>query len=166
MEKELPNYILIRANIKNVYLHIKDGQLIVKAPNRISKKEIDKIVLKKAKWIDNNLKKAKVKQEKEDLYTKEEFIQIIKDTVKDMSNLTGLYPQKCTIKDIKYAWGSCSSKKNISLNSNLIKYSRQAIQYVVLHELCHIKYMNHSKDFWNLVGIYMPNYKEVKKEFK
>lgn len=166
MEKELPNYILIRSNIKNVYLHIKDGQLIVKAPNKINKKEIDKIVLKKAKWIDNNLKKAKVKQEKEDLYTKEEFIQIIKDTVKDMSNLTGLYPQKCTIKDIKYAWGSCSSKKNISINSNLIKYSRQAIQYVVLHELCHIKYMNHSKDFWNLVEKYMPNYKEVKKEFK
>lgn len=156
MEKELPNYILIRSNIKNVYLHIKDGQLVIKAPNKISKKDIDEIVLKK----------VKLKEEKEDLYTKEEFVQIVQNTVRNMSNLTGLYPQKCTIKNIKYAWGSCSSKRNISLNSNLIKYSKQAIQYVVLHELCHIKYMNHSKDFWNLVEKYMPNYKEVKKEFK
>lgn len=166
MEKELPNYILIRSNIKNVYLHIKDGQLVIKAPNKISKKDIDEIVLKKAKWINDNLKKVKLKEEKEDLYTKEEFVQIVQNTVRNMSNLTGLYPQKCTIKNIKYAWGSCSSKRNISLNSNLIKYSKQAIQYVVLHELCHIKYMNHSKDFWNLVEKYMPNYKEVKKEFK
>lgn len=166
MEKELPNYILIRSNIKNVYLHIKDGQLVIKAPNRISKKDIDEIVLKKAKWINDNLKKVKLKEEKEDLYTKEEFVQIVQNTVRNMSNLTGLYPQKCTIKNMKYAWGSCSSKRNISLNSNLIKYSKQAIQYVVLHELCHIKYMNHSKDFWNLVEKYMPNYKEIKKEFK
>lgn len=166
MEKELPNYILIRSNIKNVYLHIKDGQLVIKAPNKISKKDIDEIVLKKAKWINDNLKKVKLKEEKEDLYTKEEFVQIVQNTVRNMSNLTGLYPQKCTIKNIKYAWGSCSSKRNISLNSNLIKYSKQAIQYVVLHELCHIKYMNHSKDFWNLVEKYMPNYKEVRKEFK
>lgn len=166
MEKELPNYILIRSNIKNVYLHIKDGQLVIKAPNKISKKDIDEIVLKKEKWINDNLKKVKLKEEKEDLYTKEEFVQIVQNTVRNMSNLTGLYPQKCTIKNIKYAWGSCSSKRNISLNSNLIKYSKQAIQYVVLHELCHIKYMNHSKDFWNLVEKYMPNYKEVRKEFK
>ena len=44
-------------------------------------------------------------------------------------------------------------------------YSKEVIRYVILHELCHIKHMNHSKKFWELVENYMPNYKEVKKEF-
>ena len=72
-------------------------------------------------------------------------------------------PNKITIKKIKYAWGSCSNKKNITINLELIKYSEQAIRYVILHEFCHIKYMNHSKDFWNLVEKYMPDYKQIKK---
>ena len=73
---------------------------------------------------------------------------------------------KITIKEIKYAWGSCSSKKNITINLELIKYSQKAIRYVILHELCHIKHMNHSKEFWKLVEKYMPEYKEIQKEFK
>ena len=48
----------------------------------------------------------------------------------------------------------------------LIKYSEKAIRYVILHELCHIKHMNHSKEFWKLVEKYMPEYKEIQKEFK
>ena len=98
-------------------------------------------------------------------YNKEEFKRIIEKNVNELVQLTGLKPNKITIKQIKYAWGSCSSKKNITLNLELIKYSQEAIRYVILHELCHIKYMNHSKDFWNLVEKYMPNYKQVKKEF-
>ena len=58
------------------------------------------------------------------------------------------------------------SNKNITINQKLISYSETAIRYVILHELCHLKYMNHSKEFWNLVQIYMPEFKEVKKEFK
>ena len=92
--------------------------------------------------------------------------EIIEKNANELIQKTGLKPNKITIKQIKYAWGSCSSKKNITLNLELIKYSQQAIRYVILHELCHLKYMNHSRDFWNLVEKYMPNYKQVKKEFK
>ena len=79
---------------------------------------------------------------------------------------TGLIPNKIRIKDIKYAWGSCSSNKNITINQKLISYSEDAIRYVILHELCHLKHMNHSKEFWDLVQKYMTEYKQVKKEFK
>ena len=47
-----------------------------------------------------------------------------------------------------------------------MKYDRNVIQYVVLHEICHLKYMNHSEEFWNMVEKYMKNYKEVRKKLK
>ena len=159
-------YKIIYSRIKNVYIHIKNGEVIVKAPRRVSKKEIDKIVKSKEDWIKKTLAKTKIKSEKEKLYTDEEFKTIVEETANELIKKTGLIPNKVRIRDIKYAWGSCSANKNVTISYKLIYYSKEAIKYVILHELCHIKYMNHSKAFWNLVLIYMPNYKEIKKEFK
>lgn len=159
-------YEIKYSKIKNIYIQIKDGKVIVKAPRRVSKKEIEKILEQKSEWIQKTIEKETRKQEKKPLYRKEEFKEIVEKYVNELVKQTGLVPNKITIKQIKYAWGSCSSKKNITINLELIKYSEQAIRYVILHEFCHIKYMNHSKDFWNLVEKYMPDYKQVKKEFK
>ena len=157
-------YQIKYSKIKNIYIQIKNGQ--IKAPKRVSKKEIEKLIEQKAEWIQKSLEKEKQKQSKQALYTKEEFKQIVTSNAKELINETGLIPNKITIKEIKYAWGSCSSKKNITINLELIKYSEKAIRYVILHELCHIKHMNHSKEFWKLVEKYMPEYKEIQKEFK
>ena len=159
-------YKIVYSKIKNVYIHINNGEVIVKAPKRVSKKEIDKIVKSKAEWIKKTLEKNKIKSEKEKLYTDEEFRVIVEETANELIRETGLVPNKVRIRDIKNAWGSCSANKNITISYKLICYSKDAIKYVILHELCHIKYMNHSKDFWNLVATYMTNYKEIKKEFK
>lgn len=159
-------YKIIYSRIKNVYIHIKNGEVIVKAPRRVSKKEIDKIVKSKEDWIKKTLAKTKIKSEKEKLYTDEEFKTIVEETANELIKKTGLIPNKVRIRDIKYAWGSCSANKNVTISYKLIYYSKDAIKYVILHELCHIKYMNHSKDFWNLVATFMSNYKEIKKEFK
>lgn len=159
-------YEITYSKIKNVYIQIKDGKVIIKAPRRISKKELEKIIEKKTDWINKNLEKSEQKQEKKKLYTEEQFKQIVEENANNLIKETGLIPNKIRIKNIKYAWGSCSANKNITINYNLIKYSEEAIKYVILHELCHLKYMNHSEDFWNLVGKYMPEYKEIRKEFK
>ena len=159
-------YEIKYSKIKNIYIQIKDGKVIVKAPRRVSKKEIEKILEQKSEWIQKTIEKEIKKQEKKPLYTKEEFKKIVEKHVNELIKQTGLVPNKITIRQVKYAWGSCSNKKNITINLELIKYSEQAIRYVILHEFCHIKYMNHSKYFWNLVEKYMPDYKQVKKEFK
>ena len=80
--------------------------------------------------------------------------------------LTGLAPDEYNIKKLKSVWGKCSSSKKITINQDLMMYSRHAIEYVVLHEFCHLKFMNHSKNFWGLVEKYMPDYKEAEKELK
>lgn len=68
-----------------------------------------------------------------------------------------------TIRDQKSRWGSCSSRGTLSFNYRLVFAPPKVLDYVVVHELCHLTHMNHSKDFWNLVGQVMPEYKEYKK---
>ena len=83
-----------------------------------------------------------------------------------VTRIVGIKPNKYRIKRLKTAWGTCTQNKNITINSELMKYDRQVIQYVVLHEICHLKYMNHSKEFWNMVEKYMKDYKEVRSRLK
>ena len=163
MEEE---YQIIYSKIKNVYIQIKDGKVLIKAPKNINKSKIDLIIKSKKDWINKNLEKSRRKEEREELYTQEEFRNIIENISNELIRLTGLVPNKVRIRNIKYAWGSCSQNKNITINYNLIKYDKNVIRYVIIHELCHLKYMNHSKKFWNLVERYMPDYKNIRKELK
>ncbi len=80
--------------------------------------------------------------------------------------LTGISPKSYKVGKYKSMWGNCSSKREIKINQNVIWYSQREIEYVCLHEICHLRYMNHKKEFWNMVEKYMPNYKESVKKLK
>ncbi len=67
------------------------------------------------------------------------------------------------IKDQKTRWGSCSSKNNLNFSWRLIMAPERVLDYVVVHELCHLTHMNHGKEFWALVESVMPDYKDCKK---
>ena len=151
-------YNIVYGKIKNLYIHVKDGNVIVKAPKYISKEYIDNIIDKKRDWILKKLEETKtVKKERE--YTNKD-IEKLKNKLdvifKELIEETNLIPNKVRIRNIKCAWGSCSSNKNITINLKLVDRQDIEIKYVVLHELCHLKYMNHSEKFWNLVEKYMP----------
>ncbi len=161
-------YTLQRSKIKNLYIYIKNGEVIVKAPLRLSDKYIEEFLNKKSKWIYEKLEenKTKVKKEKEEKITQEDvkrLQKIVKENIYKYSKILGRSPKKVRIRDLKYAWGSCSSNQNISINLKLATKDERAIEYVVLHEMCHLIHMNHSKNFWNLVEKNMPKYKEYKK---
>lgn len=70
------------------------------------------------------------------------------------------------IKDLKSKWGSCSSKRNINLNWQLVLLEETLIDYVIVHELMHLREMNHSPAFWSWVGKYYPDYKQARKQLK
>ena len=71
-----------------------------------------------------------------------------------------------TVRDQKSRWGSCSSRGTLSFNYRLIFAPPKVLDYVVIHELCHLTHMNHSKEFWNMVEDILPDYKEHRKWLK
>lgn len=79
---------------------------------------------------------------------------------------TGGRVNEIRIKDQKTRWGSCSSLRNLNFSWRLILAPPEVLDYVVVHELCHLTHMNHSRDFWNMVESVMPEYKEHKKWLK
>ena len=167
-ENEIP-YTIVRSKIKNLYIHIKEGNVIVKAPLRLSESKIRKFVIQKSEWIAKNVNEYKKKPKIEEKITQEELnklAQLIQKNIQKYISILGVSPKQVRIRNLKYAWGSCSTNKNISINSKLAKKSEKTIEYVVLHEMCHLVYMNHSKQFWALVGQNMPDYKKWKKELK
>lgn len=74
--------------------------------------------------------------------------------------------QKISIRGQSSRWGSCSRKGNISLNYKLLKLRKELIDYVIIHELCHLIQLNHSAKFWREIELIIPNYKELKKELR
>ena len=80
--------------------------------------------------------------------------------------LTGGTYTRITIRDQKTRWGSRSSSGTLSFNYRLMYAPLKVLDYVVVHELCHITHMNHSKDFWNMVASILPDYKESRNWLK
>lgn len=166
---EVIPYELTKSKIKNMYIYIRNGKVTVKVPIRMKDKQIYDFVNKKAKWIYE-----KVKQEKETPKMQEEIKPedrerlelIVKNKIEKYTKLLKERPNKVRIRDIKYAWGSCSSNRNITINEKLARKEEKVIEYVILHEMCHLKYMNHSKGFWTLVETYMPEYQKYKNRLR
>lgn len=89
---------------------------------------------------------------------------IFSDICSKVSQKVGLFPNSIKIRDMKSRWGSCNIKtKNITLNYRLYLKPIEAIEYVILHEICHLLYPHHQKSFWDFVAKFMPDYKIRKK---
>lgn len=166
---EIISYELVKSKIKNMYIYIKDGKVTVKVPTRLKEKDIQDFVNKKSKWIYEKIKQDRKKTKVEEKIEQEEVEKleiVVKNSIKKYAQELKELPNKVRIRDIKYAWGSCSSNRNITINKKLAKKDVKVVEYVVLHEMCHLKYMNHSKEFWNLIQVHMPEYKQYKKILK
>ncbi len=87
---------------------------------------------------------------------------IINERLVHYSNILKLNYNDVRIKEQKTRWGSCSQKGNLNFNWRLVMAPLWILDYVVIHELCHIKHLNHSKDFWDMVELYYTNCKEAK----
>lgn len=94
------------------------------------------------------------------LYTKAK--ETITKRVSYFARLMGVSYRNITIREQKTRWGSCSSEKNLNFNWKLILAPPEVLNYVVIHELCHLKEMNHSKAFWDEVEKVMPEYETYK----
>ena len=99
-------------------------------------------------------------------WIKEKADNYIVNRAKALCEMYGFSYNKISIKNQKTRWGSCSTKKTLSFNSKLMYFNDKVIDYVVIHEMCHLKEMNHSNKFWKLVAEIMPEYKKYKAQLK
>ena len=107
----------------------------------------------------SGVKQAKVNEVVEDWYRKQAKKYLINE-VNIYCEKLGVKYNKLVIKNTKTRWGSCSSKGNLNFNYNLIKMPKEILEYVVIHEVCHLKHLNHSKEYWQLVKSLCVDYKE------
>ena len=97
---------------------------------------------------------------------KDDALQVARDKVAHWNQLYGFSFNKITIGRGSSRWGSCSSKGNLRFNYKILFLSEEFQDYLVVHELCHLKEMNHSNRFWGLVEKQIPNYKDLRKRLK
>ena len=165
-------YKLIRSNRKTLGIQVKDGEVIVRAPMLLSKNRIEAFIALKSNWINNALKRDTLKKSAEKF--SENDIKLFKEKAKAIlpqkadffARLMGVSFGKITVRKQKTRWGSCSSKGNLNFNCMLMCLPEELIDYVVVHELAHLKQMNHSALFWAEVGAILPNYKSLRKALK
>jgi len=148
---------------KNISIKIQNNQVILIIPKARffqSQKKLDlqaeKFLNLKEKWIKTKLKKQ-TNPIFED-YSKETFLKykvqaqkLCETKVKFWASKMWLSYNKITVKNLKSKWGSCSNKKNLNFSYKIIFLSEYEQDYLIVHELSHLKYMHHQKDFWDLV---------------
>jgi predicted metal-dependent hydrolase len=200
-------YTVIRSNRKSIALIIgNDANLIVRAPQNATDKEIADLVQKRERWIRDKQNLVSIFGEKHspvildsgegimylgNIYTiirgdvdeicisgtnmlipqafqksdviewlKGEAEKVLSERVKKYSSLTGTSYSSLKLSDAKARWGSCGAKGSLNFAWRLIMCPISVIDYIVVHELSHIAYKNHSEGFWARVKTVLPNYTE------
>lgn len=154
---------LIRLLNKNKNKQDKDGEIKILGLKYNIKEDpnISKITFNNGNIYINN---SKYLEKYISNLTRQVFNEEINKILKIMPNIPKF---TLKIRKMKTRWGVCNYvKKIITLNSKLIKYDRNIIDYVIIHELSHFTYHNHSSNFWELVATYFPNYKKARKELR
>ncbi len=209
--------IILKSNRKTLSLCVmKDGSVVVHAPNRASESQIERFVLSKQPWLASKIaiientrqkfsevisgeeclffgvqcKKIKsdttrridfdqnhnivvpngVGEDKEILliknWYKKQAKEILVKRTKEIMNKIKLIPSDIKINDAKCKWGSCNTKGVVSFNWRVVMLEPAVIDYVIVHELCHLVEFNHSKKFWSLVNTFLSDAHKRKQKIK
>lgn len=167
-------YRLIRSRRKSLGIEIKGaGDLYVRSPLRMPLSEIHRMIEKNQNWIDGHVEKRQAifEKQKDSLYGE---MRLDENEIKRLTNLAketipprvelfaksmGVDYGRITIRHQKTRWGSCSGKGNLNFNCLLMLTPPEVQEYVIVHELCHRKEMNHSYRFWAEVEDVLPDYR-------
>lgn len=160
------DYQVIRSKRKTLALEISPQlDVLVRAPQRLPKAQIDAFVLAHQAWIAAALARMQTRvaaQPNPDpaqlALLRQEALDVIPTRVAYYSEKMGLHPKSVCINAAKGRFGSCSGVNRLNFSCLLMAYPPEAIDYVVVHELAHMQHKNHSKDFYALIAVYLPDW--------
>ncbi len=170
----IPPYQLLRSARKTLSLEIRrDGRLVVRAPLRTTQKQIDEFIANHEAWIASNLEKQRRRREARPEPSDQEREALVRlamerlpGRVAHFAAIMGLYPAGITITGARTRFGSCSGKNRICFSWRLMQYPEEAVDYVVVHELAHIRHKNHSPAFYACVEQVLPDWRERRQMLK
>lgn len=161
-------YQLIRSKRRTLALLItRECKVIVRAPQKLPQKEIDRFLEDHTEWLRYHLLRQQQRTQAEGVVSPEEKSEYIRQANEVLPQRTaffadvmGVFPTKVRITDAKARFGSCSAKNGICFSWRLMRYPEEAIDYVVVHELAHIRYKNHGAEFYQLIAFVLPDYRK------
>jgi len=150
------------------------GDFVVTVPDHLRENTIEKYLIQKSRWVLEKMDfftelrntQIKVLADVDSKTYKQKALELVEKKVKRFNRKLKLKYNAITIKDQKTCWGSCSKKKNLNFNWRIVLLPDHLADYIVVHELCHLKEFSHSRRYWNLVASISPNYQELIKELK
>lgn len=149
------------------------GQIVVTSPKRISQRYVEKFLLAKADWLLETLKKYEAVSPKPKADTRAEYLvykkvaeKLITERLQHFNTIYGFSWNRVSVRNQTTRWGSCSKKGNLNFSYKLALLPQRLSDYIVVHELCHLKEMNHSPRFWKLVEVTIPDYVARRKELR
>ncbi len=158
-------YRVIRSDRRTLALQIKDGELLVRAPRRVSERQIADFVASHKAWIEKHLPRAEAAAAVEPLTENaldalvQEAKRVIPERVAYYAERLGVRYGRVTVRCQRTRWGSCSTVGNLNFNALLMLAPPEVLDAIVVHELCHRKQMNHSRSFYDAVMTVCPDYR-------
>lgn len=152
-----------------------DGNVSVTLPWRMGFLSADEFIRKNAEWVLEKMKAMKKigrnslfarHDQDEYLKLKETAREMVKSRLEKYAEFYGFQYNAVAIRNQKTRWGSCSSKGNLNFNYKILLLPQRHADYIIVHELCHLKEFNHGKRFWNLVAQTIPEYERIVKQLK
>ena len=164
---------IIRSGRKSLSLSVDDElNVVVRAPYNTNDALINDFVSKNSQWISKAIERKKAYLSRVNIADNEvealirQAKDIIPKRVDYFSSIMNIYPTGIKITKAKKRFGSCNQKNSLCFSCFLMQYPLEAVDYVVVHELAHIRHHNHSAEFYSLIRRYMPDYKQREKLLK
>lgn len=162
-----------RAKRMSIAVH-RDGSVVAVQPARVGLERFLKLLQEKFVWIEETLKKFNGRTSlislrhsaSERATLSRSARQIVEDRLIHFNQFYNFEYKRIAIRNQKTRWGSCSSRGNLNFNYRIALLQPELQDYLIVHELCHLKEFNHSRNFWKLVEQQIPNYKILHKALK
>lgn len=154
-----------------------DGDFVVTIPHRMGENFAEKFIREKSDWILKKIKKflsGEVKRNRllhrqskiEYKKNKKLASDFVNDKIEYFNQFYNFNFNRISIRNQRTRWGSCSQKGNLNFNYKIIFLPERCAEYIIVHELCHLGELNHSRRFWDLVARTIPEYKEITRKLR
>lgn len=170
MEQSYTIKISSRSHSMRIAVH-PNGEVVVSVPRFVPQMLVRRFIAKNKPWIDRHVARINLKTrlqvaQKDIPALKKQALLFVEKQCAHYAQVYGVSYSKITIRSQKSRWGSCSKSGNLSFNYKIAVLPQHIADYIVVHEICHLEQLNHSKQFWNLVAREVPNHLSIRKALR